>query len=228
MFRFRHFAIEQDLCAMKVGTDGVLLGAWADVPTSGGSGKILDIGTGTGIVALMMAQRFANATVEAIDIDPGAARQAKSNAERSIYKGRISVERISIQEYAKKSIVFDAITSNPPYFHNSLGCPDTARSTARHDHALPLSDLARCSARLLADGGELSVILPASETERMTAEASFAGLFLKRQCMVKTTANKKASRTLLAFTNKPCETLVSETLTIGDDRYRSLTADFYL
>ena len=136
MFRFKKFVIEQDLCAMKVGTDGVLLGAWA----SGGS-RILDVGTGTGIIALMMAQRYPQARVTAIDIDEGAVRQALLNVAQSPYKDRVEVLQESVQGHAGNAgqsgnsgnaVSYDAIVSNPPFFIDSLNAPDRQRNIARH------------------------------------------------------------------------------------------------
>lgn len=222
---------------MKVGTDGVLLGAWAnagDSPTP----AVLDIGTGTGIVALMMAQRFPTATVTAIDIDTDAAEQASLNAKASPFADRIAVYHTALQEVVEQidissnnresSKPYTAIVCNPPYFYDSLTCPDSQRTTARHAVSLTARDIATASATLLGDGGELSVILPYDQHSRMESEAVFTGLFLKRLCAVKTSKRKPPSRILMAFANSQCTALEQTTLTIGDEIYRQMTAPFYL
>ena len=127
-FRFKQFAVEQDDVAMKVGTDGVLLGAWADC---NGAKRILDIGTGTGVIALMLAQRNAEAEVQAVEIDETATRRARSNFDLSPWAERLTVENCAVQEFAPAE-KFDLIVSNPPYFVDSLLPPDAKRSTARH------------------------------------------------------------------------------------------------
>ena len=135
MFTFKQFHVEQDRTAMKVGTDGVLLGAWAE-----GGCTILDIGTGTGLVALMMAQRFEDAQVVGIDIDPDASEQARENVAASPFASRISILHTSLQAFSTER-KFDAIVSNPPYFEHSLKNPDAARAAARHADSLPFADL---------------------------------------------------------------------------------------
>ena len=126
-FSFKQFTVYHDRCAMKVGTDGVLLGAWTDVS---GARDILDIGTGTGLIALMLAQR-SEAHIVAVDIDEDAVKQAKENVEKSPWPGRIEVERHDICCF-NSDIRYDVIVSNPPYFFNSLKCPDGQRNIARH------------------------------------------------------------------------------------------------
>lgn len=221
-FDFRCFRIEQDRCAMKVGTDGVLLGAWAN-----GGSNVLDVGTGTGVVALIMAQRFPSSHVTAIDIDSDAARQAADNCSHSTFSERIEVKHLSLQDFAATSLRFSAIVCNPPFFTNSLLSPDSQRTTARHAVSLTLADLAHAAATLLSNSGELSVVLPYDQRQRMEEQAVFAGLFVKRICTVCTKAEKAPSRLLMAFTNTPCDNLERTTLTIGDDAYRSLTSDIY-
>ena len=219
MFRFKHFAVEQDLCAMKVGTDGVLLGAWAR-----GGEQVLDVGTGTGLIALMMVQRYPEARVTALDIDEGAVRQATINVEQSEAKDRIRVVQQRVQEHEGQ---YDAIVSNPPFFIDSLNAPDTQRNTARHAETLTYAELMEAAWRLLKDDGELSVVVPFDYRQRMEDEATFRGFFPSRVCAVKTVERKPAKRYLLAFRKHPCQ-CVKETMTIGDEQYRQLTGDFYL
>jgi len=204
---------------MKVGTDGVLLGAWAR-----GGGSILDVGTGTGVIALMMAQRFPQARVTAVDIDEGAVSQAMANVGRSPFASRVTVLRQRVQEHQGR---YDAVVSNPPYFIGSLGAPDRQRHLARHALTLTYGELMAAARRLLAADGELSVVVPFDYRRRMEDEAIFQGFFPSRVCAVHTTAAKPARRFLLAFRLQPCE-LVAESLTIGDAGYQSLTRDFYL
>lgn len=225
-FDFRQFRIEQDRCAMKVGTDGVLLGAWAGIATTT-KPTVLDVGTGTGIVALMMAQRFVEANVTAIDIDAPSAAQASQNVAASPFAKRITVENISLQSLTNGQM-YNAIVCNPPFFYNSLPCPDPQRTTARHAISLTANDIAHHSARLLAPNGQLSVILPYEQSALMEAEASFAGLLLCRRCAVKTSEHKPPSRILMAFTNIPCASIEDTSITIGDATYQQLTTDFYL
>lgn len=226
-FRFRRFTIRQEACAMKVGTDGVLLGAWSSPCNGKAPATVLDIGTGTGIVALMTAQRYPDARITAIDIDRDAAVQAAANAAASPFAERIRVEERDLQQMPSTGR-FDLITCNPPYFYNSLVSPDGKRTLARHAATLTLAMLATHAARLLAPGGTLAVVLPAAERSRMESEASFAGLFTARICTVSTTARKPPSRMLMAFTNTPPASLTEEHLVVGDEACRRLTSAFYL
>lgn len=219
MFRFKQFTIRQELCAMKVGTDGVLLGAWAN-----GGNRVLDVGTGTGLIALMLAQRYPTAQVTALDIDAGAVRQAIINIENANARERIAVLHQSVQEHTGQ---YDAVVSNPPFFIGSLSAPDAQRNMARHADTLTYAELMQSAWRLLKDDGELSVVVPFDYRQRMEDEATFQGFFPSRVCAVKTAATKPARRFLLAFRKHPCQ-LVAETFTIGDERERQLTQDFYL
>jgi tRNA1Val (adenine37-N6)-methyltransferase len=219
MFQFKQFTIQQELCAMKVGTDGVLLGAWAK-----GGLRILDAGTGTGVIALMMAQRYPEAQVTAIDIDEGAVRQARQNVEHAPFAKQVTVLQETLQEHQG---VYDAIVSNPPFFIDSLAAPDEQRNMARHTATLTYAELMQAAYRLLSDDGELSVVVPFDYRQRMEDEAIFVGFFPSRVCAVKTTEKKPAKRYLLAFRKRPCP-CEKEQLTIGSETYRQLTGDFYL
>ena len=219
MFQFKQFTIYQDLCAMKVGTDGVLLGAWAN-----GGKRILDVGTGTGIIALMMAQRYPNAVVTAIDIDEGAVKQAQQNVAQSPFAQQITVLHNTLQEHQGE---YDAIISNPPFFIDSLAAPDEQRNVARHTQTLTYTELMQAAWRLLSDEGELSVVVPFDYRKRMEDEAIFVGFFPSKVCAVKTTERKPAKRYLLSFKKHPCR-CEQEQLTIGSERYQELTKEFYL
>lgn len=219
MFQFKQFTIYQELCAMKVGTDGVLLGAWAN-----GGKRILDAGTGTGIIALMMAQRYLDAVVTAIDIDEGAVKQAQQNVAQSPFAQQITVLHNTLQEHQGE---YDAIISNPPFFIDSLAAPDEQRNVARHTQTLTYTELMQAAWRLLSDEGELSVVVPFDYRKRMEDEAIFVGFFLSKVCAVKTTERKPAKRYLLSFKKHPCR-CEQEQLTIGSERYQELTKEFYL
>ena len=219
MFQFKQFTISQELCAMKVGTDGVLLGAWAN-----GGKRVLDAGTGTGIIALMMAQRYPNAVVTAIDIDEGAVKQAQQNVAQSPFAQQITVLHNTLQEHQGE---YDAIISNPPFFIDSLAAPDEQRNVARHTQTLTYTELMQAAWRLLSDEGELSVVVPFDYRKRMEDEAIFVGFFPSKVCAVKTTERKPAKRYLLSFKKHPCR-CEHEQLTIGSERYQELTKEFYL
>ena len=163
MFQFKQFTIRQELCAMKVGTDGVLLGAWAQ-----GGARILDAGTGTGVIALMMAQRYPEAQVTAIDIDEGAVRQAQQNVEQAPFARQVTVVHEALQEHQGE---YDAVVSNPPFFIDSLAAPDEQRNMARHTATLTYGQLMQAAYRLLSDEGELSVVVPFDYRQRMEDEA---------------------------------------------------------
>ena len=204
---------------MKVGTDGVLLGAWA----SGGR-RMLDVGTGTGVIALMLAQRYPEACVDAIDIDADAAAQAARNAALSPFADRVQVDCRRVQDHQG---CYGAIVSNPPYFIDSLQAPDRQRSLARHADTLSYRDLMEAAWRLLADDGQLSVVVPFDYRQRMADEAIFRGFFASRLCAVRTTPAKPPRRYLMAFAKHPCACQQQE-LVIGSPDYRALTDAFYL
>jgi tRNA1Val (adenine37-N6)-methyltransferase len=227
-FRFKQFTIHQSLCGMKVGTDGTLLGAWAN-----GGRHILDIGTGTGLIALMMAQRFPEASVVGVDIDVDACIQARRNADDSPFCHRISVCCLDVCELEPKEC-YDAIVSNPPYFEHSLVSPDAKRTLARHAFTLTYADLMNHAWRLLSDNGELSVVIPAEGKAKLEAEAALIGFFKSRECAVRTTPMKMPRRFLLAFKKHPSpsveatEGVIETAPNVRSEWYRQLTQDFYL
>ena len=227
-FRFKQFAVEQDDVAMKVGTDGVLLGAWAACE---GAKRILDIGTGTGLIALMLAQRNPEAQIQAVEIDETATRRARSNFDKSPWAERLEVKCCAVQEFnpAEK---FDLIISNPPYFVDSLLPPDAKRSTARHTHDLSFEELDKAVCRLLADEGRFALILPTAEFEKYL---SITQLQLVRRCDVYPKIGAEIKRVMAEFAKSETADVTHEKITIeqecrGDytDEYRTLTKDFYL
>ena len=212
---------------MKVGTDGLLLGAWAQ-----GGKHVLDIGTGTGLIALMMAQRFPEAHVDAIDIDADAASQAEDNARRSPFADRVAVRFVSLQEYVAER-EYDSIVCNPPFFTHSLQSPDSKRTLARHSIALPFDDLFRHARRLMSEDGVLSIVVPSDALSQIETAAVMNNLFLVRRCLVRTTRKKPARRLLLSFSQKPSpfhdeEGVIQEAVNEPSEWYRNLTCDFLL
>lgn len=228
-FAFKKFTVRHDRCAMKVGTDGVLLGAWTGL---GKAGRILDIGTGTGLIALMLAQRSTDSLLTAIDIDAEAVSQARENIGASPWGDRVEVLLQDICTY-HPSACFDVIVSNPPYFVNSLKCPDNQRNTARHTDALDARRLIGRAAALLAPEGLFSLILPAEQTEEITNLAHEAGLFLSRHTAVITRPGLPPKRSLMEFrkTETVCrndELVIELQRHVYSEAYMALTKDFYL
>lgn len=230
IFHFKQFSICQDTCALKVGTDGVLLGSWAQ-----GGKRILDIGTGTGLIALMMAQRFPDAVVDAVEIDADAAAQAKENVKASPFADRIYIHETAIQKFTPfpPQGGFDSIVSNPPFFQQSLKAPDAKRTLARHTDSLSFRDLIKSAVRLLAATGEFSVVIPFNMRQSLIDEAIIQGLFLSRSFAVKTVPHKAAKRYILAFRKERPEIIEEQevVMTESGERspwYQELTKDFYL
>ena len=223
-FRFKRFTIHQSRCAMKVGTDGTLLGAWAH-----GGQTVLDVGTGTGLIALMMAQRFPEAEVTGIDIDESACSQAEENVAASPFRASILHKNVLEMEG-----VFDAIVSNPPFFSHSLESPDKQRSIARHTSSLSFGDLMQSVMRLLADDGEFSLILPVESKSEVESESALFGLFKVRECAVRTTPRKHPKRLLQAYRKHPVpcpevsEGIIEVEPGVRSEWYQNLTKDFYL
>lgn len=230
-FNFKRFTINQDRCAMKVGTDGVLLGAWAMVGNEECS--ILDIGTGSGVVALIVAQRNENAIIDAIDIDAEAVEQAADNFELSPWGNRLSAQCSPLQEY-NPSKKYKYIISNPPYFINSLKA-DGGRAVARHTDTLSYDDLIEGVLRLLDENGVFTAIFPYVESNIFVALAASKGLFCNKRLEVKGAANKSVKRVLLCLSRNRIEDLPIDTLIIENGerhiytpKYIELTKDFYL
>jgi tRNA1Val (adenine37-N6)-methyltransferase len=227
-FRFKKFAVEQDDVAMKVGTDGVLLGAWADCE---GAKRILDIGTGTGVIALQMAQRNPEAQIRAVEIDEAAAKRARANFDLSPWAERLTVEQTAVQEF-EPSEKFDLIVSNPPYFVDSLLPPDAKRSMARHTHDLTFEELDNAVCRLLSESGKFALILPITEFEKYL---TLTNLHLVRRCDVCPVEGGAVKRVMGEFSKNVTADVVLENIAIERDRrgdytddYRTLTKDFYL
>lgn len=231
-FTFKQFHIDHSRCAMKVGTDGTLLGAWAALPPH--AKKILDIGTGSGLIAIMAAQRHPTAKITAIDIDKDCVMQATENAVASPWAERIEVIETPLQEYSQEE-KFDVIISNPPYFADSMHSPDRQRTTARHTASLSFKELTDGVLRLLADDGLFAVILPTTESELLLS-ASRGRLFTWRRCEVWSTPESGARRIMLELKREPPKDLAKKEKIIIEqggrhvysEEYKALTADFYL
>lgn len=206
-FKFKQFTINQDRCAMKVGTDGCLLGAWADLSNSR---RILDVGCGSGLIAIMAAQRCAQAMITGVELDSEAASQAQENAEASSWNERIEIVHEDFLNYSPKE-QYDTILSNPPYFTAGMKCPDEKRSKARHDDSLASGDLLAHACALLIHGGKISVVIPAEQKDIWSSQAEAVGLYLTRVTHIFTRPTIAPKRVLLEFTKGDRITDVYET-----------------
>lgn len=232
-FQFKQFTIQQDACAMKVGTDGVLLGAWCPVSPSD---AVLDIGCGTGLIALMIAQRNAK-TVDGVEIEPAAANQARQNTANSPWGDKINIIEADIRQFATTaSHRYDLIVCNPPYFIGSLKNPDPNRTLARHADNLPFDELLEAVRLLLNPNGRFCLILPFEESKRLIDEAIRQQLFLTHTVVVNTIASSaKKRRVLLSFSLKPLdnapvveEQSIQSAAGCYSDWFQQLTTPYYL
>lgn len=230
-FAFKQFKIVQDKCAMKVGTDAVLLGSWVNASNAK---TILDIGTGTGIIALMLAQK-SSARIDAIDIDLNAFIQATENVNDCTWKDRIEVHHISLQQFAKESDhKYDSIVSNPPYFIDSSKASEESRTNARHTDQLPFKDLLDGVLKLLNPNGKFYVILPTKESELFREDAEKHKLFLTKVTRVITRTDKPEKRLLMRFEfiqrafSEDSITIEKDERHSYTDEYKELTKDYYL
>lgn len=231
-FQFKEFAIYQDRCAMKVGTDGVLLGAWASLENS--PHTILDIGTGTGLIALMLAQRSSAATIDAIEINDAAFEQSVENFEASPWADRLFCYHAGLDEYVLEiEESYDLIVSNPPFYTETVGGKIKARDMARQNQSLPFEDLLGAVKKLLAVKGIFCTIIPFKEESKFIALAAKMQLYPQRITHVRGNASAAIKRSLLAFGFTEMSFLPNE-LTIEHKRheytanYRALCRDFYL
>ena len=228
-FSFKQFTVRHDRCAMKVGTDGVLLGAWTDVLHSR---SILDVGTGTGLIALMLAQRCPQAHIMGIDIDEDAVGQAQENMLASPWADRLSALCHDVRTLCPE-VQYDTIVSNPPYFVDSLKCPDGQRTTARHTDTLDIHSLLETVSLLLSEQGRFSIVLPAEQTEMLVQVAAEVGLYPTRHTAVITRPGLPPKRTLMEFgrvpiTYQPDELVIELERHVYSEDYIALTRDFYL
>lgn len=247
VFRFKKFEVVNERSAMKVNTDGVLLGAAMTILPS--DKTMLDVGTGTGTIALMAAQRLSsvilsspvilnevkNPRIDAIDIDEASASEASANFINSPWNSILKAHHLPLEEFAASTeTVYDLIFSNPPYFEDSLTAPDERKSTARHtSDGLSYRDIFEFAKDRLSENGRVSLVLPADQEAALTRYARMCGLYLFRILRVRTVPRKAPSRIIAEFSRTRCAELSEELLTIQDEgkytqEYLSLTGDFYL
>jgi len=231
-FKFKQFAVHQDRCAMKIGTDGVLLGAWATIKHDPNS--ILDIGAGTGIIALMLAQRSEAEQIDAMEIDANAYEQCVNNFETSPWSDRLFCYHASLQEFAQEiEDSYDLIVSNPPFYSEDYKTTSKSRDLARFQDALPFDHILICVQKLLSENGKFCIILPSKEEEKLISLASQLKLFPNQILRVRGNSESEIKRSLLEFSFHQKEITYSE-LTIETSRhqytqdYINLTKDFYL
>jgi len=241
-FRFKQFTVYHDRCAMKVGTDGVLLGAWVAIDSCAKSCKtatlkverILDVGTGSGLIALMLAQRCPSAKIDAIDIDEAAVEQARENTQISKFKSQISNFVSRLQDWTPET-KYDLVVSNPPYFQNSLKNPDKGRELARHTDSLSFEELITHSARLLTEHGRMALILPAEAEDEIRTIAAAHAFCCTHITRVYSKVSKTARRILIVFSRQPSTfSPVEDSLILEDEKggrsaaYSELCKEFYL
>lgn len=232
MFTFKQFTVNQERCAMKIGTDGVLLGAWA--PLINNPNAILDIGAGTGILSLMLAQRSTAEQIDAIEIDEDAYEQCVENFETSPWGDRLFCFHAGLDEFVDHpEDKYDLIISNPPFYAEDFKTDDSQRDMARFQDAMPFEELIEAAALLLSDNGIFSVIIPFKEEAKFVSMCKELDLFPLQITRVKGTPTSDIKRSLLAFTRIEQTPLIDE-LTIEISRhqytpeYIALTKDFYL
>ena len=229
VFRMKRFEIVNRDSAMKPGTDGVLLGAWA---TANNPRRIIDAGTGTGLIALMMAQRYPDAIISAVEIEETAANEAELNFSATEWADRLIIVKGDFARFVSLS-KFDLIVSNPPFFTSGYESPSTKRAMARHESSLPFSTLLAQSDKLLSEDGTLAIITPADIEDDIIYNSSLHKLYPRRICKVISVEGKAPKRIMWEFTRHDGD-IIHEQLTIRDqsnqftDQYRNLTKDFYL
>jgi len=228
-FTFKQFHVDHDRCAMKVGTDGILLGAWVPVERAR---RVLDIGTGSGLIALMLAQRTVDeCRIDAVELDIHAAQQARANAAASPWSGRVNVIESAIQDY--QAAAYDLIVSNPPYFVAGQSFNDPARALARHTSALDSRDLLAACDRLLAPHGVVGLVLPTAMADEILCISADYDLYGVCYVAVITREGKEANRVLLLLSrgSNRCERdeiVIHSADGAYSNRYIQLTSPFYL
>lgn len=231
-FFFKQFAIHQDRCAMKVGTDGVLLGAWADID---GAETALDVGTGSGIIAIMLGQRNPNVVIHGVEVDQEAFEQARENMQNAPWADRLEVFHISIQDFAKiEQSQYDLIVSNPPFFTGGTFSSNQDKTSVRHTVKLPHGDLLAAARSLLKENGKFCVILPFIEGLRFQELAESYNLYCSKIMEIQPKKDKTTERLLMQF-EKSRKPIVRESLVIQHkgvnewtEAYIALTGAFYL
>lgn len=232
-FNFKKFSVNQDRCAMKIGTDGVLLGAWC--PVDNNPFSVLDIGAGTGILSLMLAQRSNAEQIDALEIDEGAYEQCVENFENSPWSDRLFCFHAGLDEFVDEpEDEYDIIISNPPFYSENYKTDDSQRDLARFQDALPFEELVEAADLLLSENGIFAVIIPYKEEERFIDLCAQVELFPVKVTRVKGTPTTSIVRSLLAFKRYELSVLTADELVIEisrheyTDEYIELTKDFYL
>ena len=237
-FRFKQFAVRHDRSSMRVGTDAVLLGAWAGkdaiAPFSGG--RILDVGCGCGLIALMMAQRFASSRVLGVDIDAASVMEARENAVSSPFADRVDFCQADVRTFAQENsgMPYSLVVCNPPYFTEDTLPPEQRRSMARNSVHLTFAELLQSVSRILADDGRFAVVIPMQAREAFVSQAMEIGLYLQDECRVQTVLRKTPKRVLLEFgfqmnTEVKISSIVLQDSSGGrSSDYSALCRDFYL
>jgi tRNA1Val (adenine37-N6)-methyltransferase len=231
-FSFKQFVINHDKSAMKVGVDGVMLGAWTDVTNAA---NILDIGTGTGLIAIMLAQRNSAANIDAVEIEPQSYRQAVENVNNCKWKNRINVIHKRFQTFVEATHKrYDLIVSNPPYFIASLQSPEIQRTVARHSLSLTQDDLLTGINKILTDTGKFAAIFPYIEANIFIAKAAVQKIFCNKKTNIKPSPEKPVKRIMLEF-SRIKRNLMENTICIETSKrhdytaeYKMLTKDFYI
>ncbi len=233
MFKFKQFSVNQDKCAMKVGTDGVLLGAWC--PIDNNPKSILDIGTGTGIIALMLAQRTNANQIDALEIDENAFEQATENFDNSTFADRLYCYHAGLDEFIEEpEDEYDLIISNPPFFAEDFKSTDEGRNLARFLDAMPFEELIEAADLLLSENGVFAVIIPFKEEQNFIDLAADFELYPIKITRVRGTFTTPIIRTLVAFKRFELPVSIADELIIEIERhqytneYIELTKDFYL
>lgn len=232
MFRFKRFEVLNDRTAMKVGTDGVLLGAWCDVTSAH---RVLDVGTGCGVIALMVAQRNSDARIDAVEIDKDSADEAALNFSRSLWSKRLHIEHCDFNEFALRDEVgrYDLIVSNPPFFTNGVLPPEASRMSARHTQNLSYDQLLKNADRLLAEDGKIALITPFENIKEIVEGSVFNSLSISKKVNVVSVKGSSPKRVLWELRHEPCEMQESElVIEISplsySEEYVALCKDFYL
>ncbi len=229
IFRFKKFFVCQDNSAMKIGTDGVLLGAWTVFQTPE---YILDIGTGSGLIALMMAQKFSDASIDAVEIEKEASKEAESNFKISPWNKRLKIYPVALQEF-KPPVKYDIIISNPPFFDESIEAKGSARQIARQNHRLNIEDIFKFSDRFLASKGIVNLVYPYSKAKKLINIAGYYAFYPAKITYVKGNVNSVIKRILISFSREkilPIENqlIIEKSRHHYTDDYIRLTRDFYL
>ena len=231
-FQFKQFTIEQDRCAMQIGTDGVLLGAWVSIENNPFS--ILDIGAGTGVIALQLAQRSDAEMIDALEVDDNAYEQCVDNFENSPWGDRLFCYHASLGEFIEEiEDKYDLIVSNPPFYSEDYKTSDESRDLARFNDSLPFDELIFSASQLLSEEGIFAVVIPRNEEEGFLKLAEQENLFAKRICRVKGNETSQEKRSLIEFSFEKSTPKI-ENLTIETSRHKyteeyiSLVNEFYL